>query len=77
VLHGRPGIAESLFVFDYSWSRAAGDLTALLGTSGQLEALDVEGSRGCVSPERSDTANVLFAAACERGLEGVVAKRRP
>src|SRR5215207_896403 len=75
MLYGRDGVAVTFFVFDvlaveglpvtacpYSERRAL------------LEALDVEGPRVRLVATFEDGA-ALFAAVCERGLEGVVAKR--
>src|SRR5215217_7319176 len=75
VLHGRPGIALTLFVFDvlaveglsmtmqpYSKRRAL------------LEELELERQHVRLVATFED-GEALFAAVCQRGLEGVVAKR--
>src|SRR5215218_4488876 len=75
MLHGRPGIAVTLFVFDVLaveglpvTSQPYSERRAL------LEALDLEGPRVRLVATFED-GEALFAAVCERGLEGVVAKR--
>src|SRR6266498_4071884 len=70
VLHGRSGIALTLFVFDvlsttmqpYSERRAL------------LEELELETQQVRLVATLED-GEALFAAVCQRGLEGVVAKR--
>src|SRR5215217_7837612 len=75
VLHGRPGISLTLFVFDvlaveglsmtmqpYSKRRAL------------LEELELERQHVRLVATFED-GEALFAAVCQRGLEGVVAKR--
>jgi bifunctional non-homologous end joining protein LigD len=73
--HGRPGIAVTLFVFDVL---AVEGLPVTASPYAErralLEALDLEGPRVRLVATFEDGA-ALFAAVCERGLEGVVAKR--
>ncbi len=75
MLHGRAGIALTLFVFDVLG--VEGLATTMLPYSERraiLEELDVENQRvRLVATFEDDEA--LFAAVCARGLEGVVAKR--
>src|SRR5215216_349170 len=75
MLHGHAGIAVTLFVFDVLaveglpvTSRPYSERRAL------LEQLDVEGPRVRLVATFED-GDPLFAAVCERGLEGIVAKR--
>src|SRR5215218_10127786 len=68
MLHGRRGVAVTLFVFDATTGRPYLTRRAL------LEALDVEGPRVRFVATFED-GDALFAAVCDRGLEGVVAKR--
>ena len=75
MLHGRRGVAVTLFVFDVVaveglpvTSRPYSERRAL------LEELDLEGPSVRLVATFEDGA-ALFAAVCERGLEGVVAKR--
>jgi len=75
MLHGRPGNAVTLFVFDVLaveglpvTSQPYRERRAL------LEQLDLEGPLVRLVATFED-GEALFAAVCERGLEGVVAKR--
>jgi ATP-dependent DNA ligase len=75
MLHGRPGVAPTLFVFDVlaveglpTTVQPYSERRALLE---QLE-LETERVRLVATFEEGEA---LFAAVCERGLEGVVAKR--
>ena len=75
MLHGRPGIAVSLFVFDVLAVEGL-TVTALRYSERRalLEELDVE--RPCVRLVATfEDGAALFAAVCECGLEGGVAKR--
>jgi bifunctional non-homologous end joining protein LigD len=68
MLHGRPGIAVTLFVFDVL--AVEGLATTMQPYSERrelLEALELVAT--------FEDGHALFAAVCERGLEGVVAKR--
>jgi bifunctional non-homologous end joining protein LigD len=75
MLHARPGVAVTLFVFDVV---AVEGLPVTASPHRErralLEELDVEGPRVRLVATFEDGA-ALFAAVCERGLEGVVAKR--
>jgi bifunctional non-homologous end joining protein LigD len=65
----------TLFVFDVLAVEALPvTATAYSDRRALLEALDVEGPRVRLVATFEDGA-ALFAAVCERGLEGVVAKR--
>jgi bifunctional non-homologous end joining protein LigD len=75
MLHGRPGIALTLFVFDVL--AVEGLPTTMLPYSERrelLEELELENERVRLVATFED-GEALFAAVCERGLEGVVAKR--
>jgi bifunctional non-homologous end joining protein LigD len=75
MLHGRPGIAITLFVFDVL--AVEGLATTMLPYSERralLEELELESERVQIVATFED-GEALFAAGCERGLEGVVAKR--
>src|SRR4051794_39513736 len=75
MLHGRPGIAVTLFVFDVlAVEGLPVTATPYSERRALLEALDVEGPRVRLVATFEDGA-ALFAAVCERGLDGVVAKR--
>src|SRR5215204_1292038 len=75
MLHGRAGIAATLFVFDVLAVEGL-PVTAqpYAERRALLEALDLEGPRARLVATFED-GEALFAAVCERGLEGVVAKR--
>jgi bifunctional non-homologous end joining protein LigD len=75
MLHGRAGIAVTLFVFDVP--AVEGLATTMQPYSERrelLEALELE-SRQVRLVATFEDGEALFAAVCERGLEGVVAKR--
>ena len=75
MLHGRAGIALTLFVFDVL--AVEGLSTTMLPYCDRraiLEELDVENQRVRLVATFED-GETLFAAVCSRGLEGVVAKR--
>ncbi len=75
VLHGRPGIALTLFVFDVL--AVEGLSTTMQPYSERralLEELELE-SRHVRLVATFEDGEALFAAVCQRGLEGVVAKR--
>ena len=75
MLHGRPGVALTLFVFDVL--AVEGLATTMLRYSERraiLEELDVENQRVRLVATFED-GETLFAAVCDRGLEGIVAKR--
>ena len=75
MLHGRGGIAVTLFVFDVL--AVEGLPTTMLPYSERrtlLEELDLECQRVQLVATFED-GKALFAAVCARGLEGVVAKR--
>src|SRR3954466_1329842 len=75
MLHGRAGIAVTLFVFDVlAAERLPVTLSPYAERRALLEQLDVEGPRVRLVATFED-GEALFAAVCERGLEGVVAKR--
>src|SRR4051812_7195010 len=75
MLHGRAGIAVTLFVFDVLAAEGLPvTLSAYAERRALLEQLDVEGPRVRLVATFED-GEALFAAVCERGLEGVVAKR--
>ena len=75
MLHGRGGIALTLFVFDVL---AVEGLSTTIQPYAErraiLEQLDPENERVKLVATFED-GEALFAAVCERGLEGVVAKR--
>jgi len=62
-------------VVRHAHRRAARDGAFLRATAALLEELDVEGPRVRLVATFEDGAR-LFASVCERGLEGVVAKRK-
>ena len=75
MLHGRPGIAATLFVFDVL--AVEGIATTMQPYSERrsvLEQLELESKRVRLVATFED-GEALFAAVRERGLEGVVAKR--
>ena len=75
MLHGRTGIALTLFVFDVL--AVEGLATTMLPYAERralLEELELENQRVKLVATFED-GEALFAAVCERGLEGVVAKR--
>jgi bifunctional non-homologous end joining protein LigD len=75
MLHGRGGIALTLFVFDVL--AVEGLATMMLPHSERrdmLEELELENERVRLVATFED-GEALVAAVCERGLEGVVAKR--
>ena len=75
MLHGRTGIAVTLFVFDVL--AVEGLSTMMLPyveRRAGLEELDVESQRVRLVATFDD-GEALFDAACARGPEGVVAKR--
>ena len=75
MLHGRGGVAVTLFVFDVlAVEGLAVTSTAYAERRALLEALDLEGPRVRLIATFED-GEALFAAVCERGPEGVVAKR--
>src|SRR4051794_25032027 len=75
MLHGRPGIAVTLFVFDVlAVEGLATTAQAFSERRALLEELDVEGPHVRLVATFED-GEALFAAVCDRGLEGVVAKR--
>jgi bifunctional non-homologous end joining protein LigD len=76
MLHGRGGIALTLFVFDVL--AVEGLPTTMQPYSERqalLEQLDLE-SRHVRLTATFEDGKALFAAVCQRGLEGVVAKRQ-
>jgi bifunctional non-homologous end joining protein LigD len=75
ILHGRPGIRVTYFVFDVL--AVEGLATTMLPYTERrelLEELKIEGSNVRLVATFED-GQVLFNAVCARGLEGVVAKR--
>jgi bifunctional non-homologous end joining protein LigD len=75
MLHGRAGIALTLFVFDVL--AVEGLPTTMQPYSERralLEELELENQRVQLVATFED-GEALFAAVCQRGLEGVVAKR--
>lgn len=75
MLHGRTGITLTLFVFDVL--AVEGLSTTMQPYSERraiLEQLDLENQRVKLVAA-FEHGEALFAAVCERGLEGVVAKR--
>jgi bifunctional non-homologous end joining protein LigD len=77
VLHGRAGIPLTLFVFDVL--AVEGLSTTMQPYSERralLEELELESQHARLVATFED-GEALFAAVCERGLEGVVAKRIP
>ena len=75
MLHGRPGIALTLFVFDVlAVEGLATTMQPYLERRALLEPLELEMERVRLVATFED-GEALFAAVCERGLEGVVAKR--
>ena len=75
MLHGRPAIAVTLFVFDVL--AVEGLATTMQPYSERrelLEELELESGQVRLVATFED-GEALFAAVCERGLEGVVAKR--
>jgi len=76
MLHGRAGIAITFFAFDLlAVEGLPVTATPYSDRRALLEALDVEGPRVRLVATFED-GEALFAAMCERGLEGVVAKRQ-
>ena len=75
MLHGRPGIPVTYFVFDVLGVEGlATTMQPYSERRALLEQLELETERvRLVAPFEDGEA--LFAAVCERGLEGVVAKR--
>ena len=75
MLHGRAGIAVTFFVFDVL---AVEGLPTTMQPYAErralLEELELESDRVKLVATFED-GDALFAAVCERGLEGVVAKR--
>ena len=75
MLHGRGGIALTLFVFDVlAVERLPTTMLPHSERRALLEELDLENQRVRVVATFED-GEALFAAVCARGLEGVVAKR--
>ena len=75
MLHGRPGIAVTLFVFDVLAMEGVPVTTSPYAERrALLEPLDLEGPSVRLVATFEDGA-ALFAGVCERGLEGIVAKR--
>src|SRR5215207_3586578 len=75
MLYGRGGIAVTFFVFDVlAVEGLPVTTTPYSERRALLEALNLEGPRVRLVATFEDGA-ALFAAVCERGLEGVVAKR--
>src|SRR5215204_6338705 len=75
MLYGRGGIAVTFFVFDVlAVEGLPVTATPYSERRALLEALDVEGPRVRLVATSED-GEALFAAVCERGLEGIVAKR--
>ena len=75
MLHGRTGIALTLFVFDVlAVEGLATTMEPYSERRAILEELDLENQRVKLVATFED-GEALFAAVCERGLEGVVAKR--
>jgi bifunctional non-homologous end joining protein LigD len=75
MLHRHPGITIDLFVFDVL--AVEGLATTMLPYRERralLEPLELEGPRVRLVATFED-GEALYAAVCERGLEGVVAKR--
>lgn len=76
MLHGRPGIAVTLFVFDVL--AVAGLPTTMQPYSERrelLEQLELESQRVRLVATFEDGEALFAAVCCERGLEGIVAKR--
>src|SRR5215207_7844394 len=75
MLYGRDGVAVTFFVFDVlAVEGLPVTATPYSERRALLEALDVEGPRVRLVATSED-GEALFAAVCERGLEGIVAKR--
>jgi bifunctional non-homologous end joining protein LigD len=75
ILHGRPGIGVTFFVFDVLAIEGLPTTTQPYSERrALLEELDLESQRVRLVATFED-GEALFAAVCERGLEGVVAKR--
>ena len=75
MLHGRTGIAVTLFVFDVlAVEGLATTMQPYRERRALLEQLDLETDRVRLVATFED-GEALFAAVCARGLEGVVAKR--
>jgi bifunctional non-homologous end joining protein LigD len=73
MLHGRGGIAVTLFVFDVlAVEGLATTMQPFAERRAVLEALELESERVRLVATFEDGA-ALFAAVCRRGLEGVVA----
>ena len=74
ILHGDRGIPVRLMVFDMLAIDGEALVHQPLGSRRErLEALKLEGSAWS-TPDTFDDGQALYAAVCERGLEGVVAK---
>ena len=74
VLHGDRGIPVRLMVFDVLAIDGDSLLTHTYAQRrARLEALELEGAAWS-TPDSFDDGEALYAAVCERGLEGVVAK---
>ena len=75
MLHGRTGIVLTLFVFDVlAVEGLSTTMQPYTERRALLEELDLENDRVRLVATFED-GEALFAAVCERGLEGVVAKR--
>jgi bifunctional non-homologous end joining protein LigD len=75
MLHGRGGIAVTLLVFDVlAVEGLATTMQPYLERRAILEELELESGHVRLVATFED-GEALFAAVCERGLEGVVAKR--
>ena len=76
MLHGRAGIAVTLFVFDVLVEGLAVTSQPYSERRALLEELDVEGPRGLRLVATFEDGEALFAAVCDRGLEGSRRKAR-
>ena len=75
MLHGRPGIPATLFVFDVLAVEGLATMMQPDAVRGELlEELELESQHVRLVATFED-GEALFAAVCERGLEGIVAKR--
>ncbi len=75
MLHGRPGIVVTYFVFDVlAVAGLATTVQPYAERRAPLEQLELETERVRLVATFED-GEALLAAVCERGLEGVVAKR--